>query len=250
MHPASTYEDFVRGQRTDPAGAGFTLQSVDGVLPRICHVAALRGNRPTLLILDEVNRGNLSAVLGEAILAIDPAHRNQPVNLQYDAPAGGSAALVVPENLLILATMNTADRTLATFDFAIRRRFRFVSMVPSAAAIEAHYAGRAHRSARSVALFSAVLNAVADHDLQLGHSYFIVESQAALSDHDWAAHLSDKLLYEVRPLLREYREEGRPIAPVVLDLGVGALDLLDQPDGEIRDGLAGWLNEPVATDDT
>jgi hypothetical protein len=246
MHPASTYEDFVRGQRTDPAEEGLSLISVDGILPRICHVASLRSGKPTLLILDEVNRGNLSAVLGEAVLAIDPAHRGQPVTLQYDAPPGGSTALTVPENLFILATMNTADRTLATFDFAIRRRFRFLSISPSVTAIQTFYGGNVVRADRSVRLFSAIRQAVADPDLQLGHSYFMVDGQSDLDDDVWARRITDMVLYEVRPLLREYLEEGRPLTQPLLELDGTTLDLLGATDDEVRESLAGWLGGAVA----
>jgi len=133
LHASYSYEDFVRGLRTDPSKKGFALQSVDGVLPIISAVAAARGAKLSLLIVDEINRANIATVFGETIFAMDPSHRGRPVRLQYDAPQGGDDTLTIPPSLLMLGTMNTADRSIAMVDFAVRRRFRFLSVPPSPA---------------------------------------------------------------------------------------------------------------------
>lgn len=241
LHPAFGYDEFVRGLRTDGAGKGFALKSVDGILPQMARVAAIR-NAPTLLIIDEINRANLSAVLGETIFAIDPAHRGDEVRLQYDAPPGGEAGLRVPPNLYLLATMNTADRSLAILDFAVRRRFRFLRISPSIEAISDYYANDTLQQASAVGLFNKFSSAVRDTDLRIGHSYFLVGSEGK-SATEWRGELASRVVHEIKPLLDEYREEGVLISPVRLSDAEGAIDLTSSTPGDARDAIMVWLDQ-------
>lgn len=244
FHAAYSYEDFVRGLRTDPDAKGFSLRSEDGILPRMCQVAELRRGTPTLLIIDEINRCNLSNVLGESIFAIDRDWRDVEVDLQYEAPPDGQAGLVVPRDLLLLATMNTADRSIALLDFAIRRRFRFLYLAPSESALSGYYSGAKHRQTRVLELYRIVQQAVPEPDLRPGHSYLMVARADKLTDDQWAKELVGKLLYEVRPLLREYLEEGRDkVRSAQLGLPSGTVDLVADDDDTLRDPLIEWLTE-------
>jgi len=249
LHPSYSYEDFVRGLRPDPEAAGFALRSVDGILPLMARVARMRSGRPTLLIIDEINRGDLSTVLGETLFAIDPAHRCREVRLQYGAPPGGDDTLSVPENLLLLATMNSADRSIGILDYAVRRRFRFLSIGPSISAIENFYEGFPQRSSRAVELLEKLCEAVPDPELSPGHSYLMIIEHHTMSDEEWAARLSSRLLYEVRPLFEEYREEGIAIRPVPLVFAETALDLLDPrvADAAVENALRLWLLAPQSS---
>lgn len=249
LHPSYGYDDFVRGLRPDSHSPGFTLCSVDGILPLIARVARLRGDRPTLLIVDEINRADLSAVLGETLFAIDPAHRGQEVQLPYGAPVGGDGALSVPRNLYVLATMNSADRSIGLLDYAVRRRFRFLRLGPSSVALTSFYQGFPHRATRASFLLDRLCSAVPDPELALGHSYLMVRGHQELSDEAWADRLTARVLHEVRPLFDEYREEGFDLAPATIPSNGAAVDLLSRtPDSNIRDALRAWLLDSGAAD--
>ncbi|WP_287805521.1 AAA family ATPase [Diaphorobacter sp.] len=249
LHPSYSYDDFVRGLRPDPDSPGFTLRSVDGILPLMARVARLRGGRPTLLIVDEINRADLSAVLGETLFAIDPAHRGREVRLPYGAPEGGDDALSVPKNLYVLATMNSADRSIGLLDYAVRRRFRFLWLEPSSAVLTSFYQGFPHRAARASFLLDRFCRAVPDPELAPGHSYLMIRGNQDLSDEQWADLLTARILHEVRPLFDEYREEGLDLAPVTVPSGGADVDLLGGiPEVEVRDALRSWLLDSGATD--
>jgi hypothetical protein len=228
LHPAFGYDEFVRGLRTDPESVGFSLRSVDGILPQISRVAQLRPGKPTLLIIDEINRGNLSAILGETIFAIDPAHRGNEVRLQHEAPPGGTHSLVVPPNLLLLATMNSADRSIAMLDFAVRRRFRFVRIESTKQAVERFYAAYPARAQAAGALFEAFTNAMPQRELRPGHSYFLISGHEHMDHGKWAERLGARVLHELRPLFDEYRNEGIPLGSVQVAGGPDLLSLSNE----------------------
>ena len=199
MHPGYAYEDFVRGLAAD-GGEGLRFVPRDRILAEMARAAAWRGGKPTLLLLDEVNRCNLAAVLGEALLVIEDSRRGEGVRLQH-----GSGLLALPPSLKVVGTMNTADRSIALIDFAIRRRFRFLSVPPSRAVVEHCYGQDTPRAAQAAALFDAA-NAGLDADCQVGHSYFLV---APAGPTEWRRRMANQIAYEVVPLLREYQAEGR-----------------------------------------
>lgn len=228
LHPSYTYEDFVRGLRTDPDGIGFSLISVDGILPVISHVAAARRGKPTVLIIDELNRCNLPVVFGETIFAIDPSQRGRPIRLQYEGSETLSTTLRVPPELLVIGTMNTADRSIAALDFAVRRRFRFLFLGPSEGRLEEYYSLDSRRAAVAIAFLRATNSIVLDREIQVGHSYFMVGPE--LSASEWRKALTHKIVYEVCPLLREYDEEGRLAGSTSLSVNGFDVDLLSTPD--------------------
>ncbi len=245
LHPAFGYDEFVRGLRTNPNVEGFSLCSVNGILPQIARAAQLRPGKPTLLIIDEINRGNLSAILGETIFAIDPAHRGSEVRLQHEAPPDGSDSLVVPPNLLLLATMNSADRSIAMLDFAVRRRFRFVRVESTRQAVEQFYATHPARARVAGELFDAFANAMPQRELRPGHSYFLISEHERMNDNAWAERLRARVLYELRPLFDEYRNEGIPLGTIQVSGGPDLLSLSSESAAQvILDLLAG-----VATHD-
>ncbi|MDR0215483.1 MAG: AAA family ATPase [Comamonas sp.] len=246
LHPTYGYDDFVRGLRPDPTAAGFSLRSVDGILPTMARVARIRGERPTLLVIDEINRADLSAVLGETLFAIDPAHRGREVRLMYEAPPDGDDALSVPSNLFLLGTMNTSDRSIGAIDYAVRRRFRFLGMRPSMAAVRAFYEGFPERASAAQTLMDAFLESVDGSDLVPGHTYLLVPGHSHLSHQEWSVRIVARVIYEVLPLLDEYREEGVNLKHAVLQTGTGSIDLLAQsPREAIRDALQVWLNQLI-----
>lgn len=223
FHPSYGYEEFIRGLRTDPTSKGFSLRSVDGILPVMAQVSARRGDKPTVLIIDEINRSNLSLALGEAVFAIDINHRGRPVRLQYPGPDGSSDALVVPPALYILATMNTADRSIAMMDFAVRRRFRILQMRPSRSILKDYYGAAPVRADIAWTVLDTVNAAISDPDYHVGQSY--VMADAALNDVQWADAFSERIIQDLRPLVREYAQEDIISSEVVISIGGASLEL-------------------------
>lgn len=121
FHQNYSYEDFVLGYRPD--GEGFKL--MEGIFYRFCQKAADEPDKEYFFIIDEINRGNLSKILGELMMAIEKEYRGTKITLAYNG-----RLFSVPENLYIIGMMNTADRSLAMIDYALRRRFSFFEMEP------------------------------------------------------------------------------------------------------------------------
>ncbi|MCB2378663.1 AAA family ATPase [Hymenobacter sp. BT635] len=207
FHPSYSYEDFIQGFRPDGQGA-FRLTS--GVLLDSCQKAAQEPEKPYFLLIDEINRGNVSRIFGELLLLLEADKRGpqHAVRLPY-APAE-AARFFVPDNLFVIGTMNTADRSLAPLDYALRRRFAFLQMQPEFGSplqdfLAAHQVPKAVIS-RLVSRLTELNQAIADDpelgpDFQLGHSYFC---QLPASSAEASAWLDSILTQEIAPLLDEY----------------------------------------------
>jgi 5-methylcytosine-specific restriction protein B len=156
---------------------------------------------PFLFVIDEINRADLGRVLGEAIYLFEPAEvggeRARRVRLPH--AVHGETELSLPTNLYVLATMNTADRSIAAMDLAVRRRFAFVTLPPERAAV----AARGIQAATSA--FDQVAEVFVEHapgdalQLMPGHAYFLVKNED---------ELRDRLRFEIIPLLDEYLQQG------------------------------------------
>jgi MoxR-like ATPase/uncharacterized protein (DUF2461 family) len=202
FHPAYSYEEFVEGIKVKSVEVegrhDVTYPVEDGLLCAFASEAAARPAEPHVLIIDEINRGNLPRIFGELLYLLE--YRDQAVGLPYSR-----RGFRLPPNLYLIGTMNAADRSVALIDQALRRRFSFLEMLPDAAVLRAWLAthvpaaGRAFAD-RVVALFER-LNARLAADLgphgQIGHSYFMVP------DLD-EARLRVVWQHHVRPLLEEY----------------------------------------------
>lgn len=210
FHQSYAYEDFVQGYRPTDDG-GFDLK--DGVFHRFCERARANPDTPHVFIIDEINRGNLSRIFGELLMLIEADKRSEDyaISLTYSGAADGR--FHVPENVHILGMMNTADRSLALVDYALRRRFAFETLQPAFGthygrkAFEEHLTGRGadaslitHISDRVGALNEKISS---DQELgpgfQIGHSYFVPSDGNQPSD-DWYTHI---VATQIAPLLRE-----------------------------------------------
>lgn len=121
FHQNYSYEDFVMGYK--PTESGFELR--EGIFYRFCQKASDQPNQPFFFIIDEINRGNMSKIFGELLMLIENDYRGTKATLAYNGKP-----FSVPENLYIIGMMNTADRSLAMIDYALRRRFSFFEMTP------------------------------------------------------------------------------------------------------------------------
>ena len=121
FHQNYSYEDFVMGYK--PVGDGFELKY--GIFYRFCQKAANQPDKDFFFIIDEINRGNMSKIFGELLMLIEKDYRGTKATLAYNG-----LSFSVPQNLYIIGMMNTADRSLAMIDYALRRRFSFFEMEP------------------------------------------------------------------------------------------------------------------------
>ena len=205
FHPSYAYEDFVQGIRPNEAGE-FELQA--GSFFRFCKKAQEDPNRDYFFIIDEINRGHLGKVLGELMMLLEPDKRgpSHAIGLTYSRSGN---TFFVPENLYLIGTMNTADRSLAMVDYAMRRRFAFFTLDPL---FNDKFQASLKQKGVPPRLLSQLirriqhLNQVITADAQLGpgfvigHSYFC--PTAPLKDAKaWYHRIID---WEIAPLLQAY----------------------------------------------
>ena len=198
FHPAVTYEDFVIGLMPDARSDELRFDVRGGWLLQACEAAA---EGPSLLVVDEVNRADLGKVLGEAIYLFEPGEVGGENAREVELPhqLDGRSTLRLPENLYVLATMNTADRSVANIDLAVRRRFAFVTLHPDRAVV-AELA-----PPRALEVFDQVMDVFVEHapgdalGLMPGHAYYLAGDDA---------ELDNRFRYDLIPLLDEYLQQG------------------------------------------
>ena len=202
FHPARTYEDFVVGLFPRPVAGGLTFEVRAGDLLR-ANQAAERGEH--VLVVDEINRADLGRVLGESILLFEAGEAGREVHLPH-VPEGFASPLRLHPNLRVLATRNTADRSIARIDVAIRRRFAFVEIWPTLDAVAAEGVDFAQAAfTDTVQTFAEFAD---DETLRLvpGHAYFL-DPRPDLSPEGRAGRVARRLRLELVPLLRDYLDE-------------------------------------------
>lgn len=158
-----------------------------------------------VLIIDEINRANLSSVLGELIYALE--YRGKAVESMYDVDGND---LILPPNLYIIGTMNTADRSVGHIDYAIRRRFAFIDVLPESLEDDDHIHFNTEGFKKVSDLFKNgnVSGEFEAKDVQLGHSYFIAKKEDLRNDQTKEGIFRMKMNYEVVPILLEYVKDG------------------------------------------
>ncbi|MFJ6099310.1 McrB family protein [Williamsia muralis] len=207
FHPGYDYTDFVRALVAQPHGQGVTFVAKHRIFSLICSVghelAQLGSTADLILILDEINRGDIPNIFGELLYALE--YRDEAVATPY--AVDGDASLTVPAGLQVLGTMNTADRSIAVIDYALRRRFVFLDVAATDGPIYKYAFD--DEETRSAALYLARLTkqalSEAPSGLKIGPSYFLAGPDGTDSSLDV---LSARFVYEVLPLLTEYEMEG------------------------------------------
>ena len=200
FHQNYSYEDFVMGYK--PSGEGFELKK--GIFYRFCEKAADTPDKDFFFLIDEINRGNLSKIFGELLMLIEKDYRNESATLAYTG-----LSFSVPENVHIIGMMNTADRSLAMIDYALRRRFSFFEIEPG---FETEGFTKYRESVGSSQLNKLVrqvqqLNLEIRNDKSLGrgfcigHSYFCGYKDLVGSQDEWLHNIVE---YDILPMLSEY----------------------------------------------
>jgi 5-methylcytosine-specific restriction protein B len=219
FHPAYGYEDFIEGYRPEVHEGRMSFVLKDGLFKQLCRDADAQPDRRFYLIIDEINRGDIPRIFGELLTVIEKDKRGKPVVLPL-----GRTPYRVPANVFIVGTMNTADRSIALLDTALRRRFGFIELMPDASLL-----GDAKVSGIPLGPWLDALNRrICDHvgrdarNLQVGHS-FLLEGGRPVKDFGRFARV---VRDEIIPLLEEYCYEDFEALGAIL--GEGLVSLSDR----------------------
>ena len=197
FHQNYSYEDFMMGYK--PAGDSFELKY--GIFYRFCQKAQNQPDKPFFFIIDEINRGNMSKIFGELLMLIEKDYRGTKATLAYNG-----MQFSVPKNFYIIGMMNTADRSLAMIDYALRRRFSFFDIEPG---FDSH-GFLAYQNSLNNDTLNALIAKVKDLNNEIaldkslgkgfciGHSYFCGRTNCT---EEWLRAVVD---YDILPMLREY----------------------------------------------
>ena len=229
FHQSFDYEYFVEGLKAETTDDGGIRYEVgEGIFKRLCERAQRKEGVPHVLIIDEINRGNLSKIFGELITLLEKSKRiGNKEALRATLPYSNKS-FGVPANLYLIGTMNTADRSIALLDTALRRRFEFVEMMPDSSLLRDVVIDDIN-VATMVDAINARIAAIYDRDHQIGHAYFMWSSAAPS-----VAELADVFRHKVLPLLQEYFYDDWEKIDVVLNHNgfVVADDMPPMPDND------------------
>lgn len=202
FHQNYSYEDFIMGYK--PQDEGFKL--TNGIFYQFCMNAANYPDKDYFFIIDEINRGNMSKIFGELLMLIEKDYRGTKATLAYSG-----TAFSVPKNLYIIGMMNTADRSLAMIDYALRRRFSFYEMEPgfNSEGFKAYQASLQNETFNALIEQIIDLNREINADdslgagFRIGHSYFCGQEECT---EEW---MKSVVYYDIIPMLQEYWFDDR-----------------------------------------
>lgn len=199
FHPAFGYEDFIEGYRPQKSTGGqLIFEKRDGIFKTLCRDAAA-SDKKFVLLIDEINRGDIPRIFGELLTLLEKNKRGQEVIL----PLSGDK-FSVPANVLVIGTMNTADRSIALLDTALRRRFGFVELMPDSSTLASAIAGEAIPLGQWL---DALNSRIREHigkdarNLQIGHAYLMDDNGKPVTDFAKFARI---IAEDIIPLLEEY----------------------------------------------
>jgi 5-methylcytosine-specific restriction protein B len=225
FHQSTNYEDFIQGFRPNEDGQ-FELRN--GIFYDFCEKAKGSPDDYFVFIIDEINRGNLSKVFGELMMLIEPDKRDKRYGMPLTYSSAGSEEFYVPDNLYLIGTMNTADKSLSLVDYALRRRFAFLEMDPGFdSAVFAEVLSKKGLSEGMIEKIKATMNELNQkiekdsvnlgRGFRIGHSFFVTSSKV-VDEQKW---FDEIISFEIAPLLEEYWMDD----PSALDSAKGIIGL-------------------------
>jgi hypothetical protein len=190
FHPSYAYEDFIQGIRPIVVNEKLSYELEDGRFIQFCKRAEQASNSPCVLIIDEINRANLSRVFGELMYLME--YRDLSI------PLAGGERFKIPENVLIIGTMNTADRSIALVDHALRRRFSFIRLNPEYDVLKKRLTPYNYPAGSLISVLNEVNKAINDINYEIGISYFVKDGEKL------KLNLPEIWVSEIEPYLEEY----------------------------------------------
>lgn len=217
FHPSYSYEDFVRGITVKPAkrNNGITYVTESKIFEKFCKQAQSNKEQKYILIIDEINRAPLASVLGELIYGLE--YRESSIATPY--AINGKQEFSIPDNLYIIGTMNTADRSIGSIDYAVRRRFAFVQVKSDGEKIKDSWN---HIGELVKKLYDALIeNGIFREeyledkdmnvdDIKIGHTYFLGRKDAKGEENEETerGYLKYRFQYQIKPIYEEYIKDG------------------------------------------
>ncbi|NCB44274.1 MAG: restriction endonuclease [Clostridia bacterium] len=197
FHQNYSYEDFIMGYK--PRDTGFELQN--GIFFSFCQKAMNMPDKQFFFIIDEINRGNMSKIFGELLMLIEKDYRGTKATLAYNG-----MPFTVPKNLFIIGTMNTADRSIAIIDYALRRRFSFFDMGPGfdSEGFKKYQDSLDNETFNSLIECINELNNEISADSSLGKGFCIGHSYFCSREECTNGWMSEVVEYDILPMLGEY----------------------------------------------
>lgn len=212
FHAETTYSDFIHGIRPKLNSGDLSYEGTLGNLAEAVSFAKNNPNEKVVLIIDEINRANLSNVLGPVFYLFEHKMKEADVFIKI---APGLEINQLPPNFFVIATMNTADRSLAVVDFALRRRFAWYTVKPKPISGSNFYKDDFNKIAEIFDWY-ATSNEL---NLQPGQGYFLADSDA---------EMENRIRYEIFPLIREYIQEGL-LTSAIEEFNSYFMDRINQP---------------------
>lgn len=194
FHQSYEYEDFIQGLRPKTDNNGhLTYDLQPGTFLEFCEKARSRDS-PCFLILDEINRADISSVFGELMYLLE--YRDDEIQLSQHTDGDDADTFSIPENVYLFGTMNTADRSIALVDFALRRRFAFIPLYPNYDVLSDYYTGTGTDVSDLIDKLREINKEIDDRQYELGFTYFL--------DVDLPEELPNIWKLEIEPYLEEY----------------------------------------------
>lgn len=214
FHPAYGYEDFLEGYRPQSLDGQLVFERRDGIFKKLCDDASRKPEWKFYLIIDEINRGDIPRIFGELLTVLEGDKRGEAILL----PLSGEP-FSVPDNVYVIGTMNTADRSIALLDTALRRRFGFIELMPDSTVLGGTVVGNSIPLAPWLdALNSCILEHIGRdaRNLQIGHAYLLDNGRPVADLARFARIVQEDIL----PLLEEYCYEDYSTLARILGSGL------------------------------
>ncbi|MCK8825246.1 McrB family protein [Fuchsiella alkaliacetigena] len=234
FHPSFAYEDFIEGYKPYSEGGQPVFKLQDGIFKSLCKRAVEANNKDEnfYLIIDEINRGDVPKIFGEMITLIEKDKRGMGLILSQS-----KEEFYVPDNVYIIATMNTSDKSIKMMDAALKRRFAFIECMPNYELIGEEIEKLGLSPKDILIQLNKSLRRIEDREKQIGHAYFMKEDRQI----ETITELKEVYIYEIIPLISEYCfNDYRKMAEIIGE------EFVDEESEELKDELINGVEDYFA----